>query len=128
MSPHRTDGPAIPFASGDRRAAPVSIAYVEDVVLEVLELLVRRLDAGGIRVAALEEEVRPALSVFGLKMLERHHGEAMVSAAANRIQNQAVARRTSTASLGEIPRETADVSAKAAFTEARVRLLNDAVR
>ena len=94
----RADRAAIPFAGSLWSAAPIlasigAIAHVEDVVLEILEHFVGRFGALQIRIAMLEEGVAPFGGFLVLKMLERQHREAVVIAAAHRIQNQPVADR-----------------------------------
>ena len=63
LAAQRLEQPAVPLLRLFRRAAPIAVADVQNVVLEVLELLVRRLGAFEIDLGVLEEEVLPALGV-----------------------------------------------------------------
>ena len=79
------DRAAIPFGGGILRAAPVAFGDMEDVVLEVLEVGVRRLRPFQQPHMLCQEQVSPVIRVGAINMIERfHRDEVMRRAAAMR--------------------------------------------
>ena len=61
------------------RAAPIAVADMQDVVLEVLELVVGRLRSREVALGVLEKEPAPAFGLGMLQLIERVQGELVVS-------------------------------------------------
>ena len=76
----RLDQVIVPAAHLLRRAAPVAVARVQHVVLEVLELVVGRLRALQIELGVLEEQPLPHVDVHALEVPQRVEGELVMRA------------------------------------------------
>jgi hypothetical protein len=69
---------AIPFLRRLDRAAPILVAHVQDVVLEILELSIRRLGAFEIVLVVMQQQIAPPLGARRLLVPQRVDGDAMM--------------------------------------------------
>jgi hypothetical protein len=76
----RLDQVIVPAAHLLRRAAPVAVARMQHMVLEVLELVVGRLGTLEVELGVLEEEPLPQIDVHALEMPQRVEGELVMRA------------------------------------------------
>ena len=76
----RLDQVLIPAPHFLRRAAPVAVARVQHVVLEVLELVVGRLGAFEVELGVGQEQVLPQVRVHHLEMAQRVESELVMGA------------------------------------------------
>ncbi len=76
----RLDQVLIPAAHFVRRAAPVAIARMQHVILEVLELLVRGLGAVEIDLGIGQEQPLPQVGIHAFEVTQRIEGQLVVRA------------------------------------------------
>ena len=76
----RLDQVLIPAAHLVRRAAPIAVARVQHVVLEVLELLVRRLRAVEVDLGVGQEQPLPQVGIHAFEMTQRVERQLVVRA------------------------------------------------